>query len=82
MRTRRTSGPGRAPTRSRARATARHQTVRHAHGYGVQTLADLGLVGLGLSLVASVLWIVAAMARRGCAGATAASRSIPSGSGC
>jgi hypothetical protein len=30
--------------------------VRHAHGYVPQTLADLGWAGLGLSLLALVLW--------------------------
>jgi hypothetical protein len=30
--------------------------VRHAHGYVPQTLADLGWVGLGLSLLALALW--------------------------
>ena len=30
--------------------------VRHAHGYVPQTLADLGWVGLGLSLLALCLW--------------------------
>ena len=35
--------------------------VRHAHGYAVQTLADLGLIGLALSLVATVGWAVAAL---------------------
>ena len=30
--------------------------VRHAHGYGPQTLADLGWIGLGLSLLALGLW--------------------------
>jgi O-Antigen ligase len=34
--------------------------VRHAHGYVVQTLADLGWVGLGVSLLAAVAWLVAA----------------------
>jgi hypothetical protein len=34
--------------------------VRHAHGYGVQTLADLGWVGLALSLLAAAAWLVAA----------------------
>jgi O-antigen ligase/polysaccharide polymerase Wzy-like membrane protein len=33
---------------------------RHAHGYVHQTLADLGLVGLGMSLVALVAWLLAA----------------------
>ncbi len=41
------------------------QTVRHAHGYGVQTLADLGRAGVAISLVASVLWILAAMTATG-----------------
>jgi len=41
------------------------QTVRHAHGYGVQTLADLGRVGVGLSLLAALLWILAAMRATG-----------------
>ncbi len=36
------------------------QSVRHAHGYVVQTLSDLGLVGLGLSLLAALAWLVAA----------------------
>ena len=30
--------------------------VRHAHGYPVQTLADLGWIGLGLSLLAALAW--------------------------
>ena len=34
--------------------------VTHAHGYVPQTAADLGLVGLGLSLLALVAWIAAA----------------------
>ena len=33
--------------------------MRHAHGYVVQTLADLGWVGLGLSLFALFAWLVA-----------------------
>jgi len=35
--------------------------VRHAHGYVPQTLADLGLVGLGLNLALLVAWLLAAM---------------------
>ena len=31
--------------------------VRHAHGYVVQVLSDLGWVGLGLSLLAAVAWL-------------------------
>ena len=41
--------------RLRYRLDARQ--VRHAHGYVVQTLADLGWVGLGLSLLAAFTWL-------------------------
>jgi cytochrome c-type biogenesis protein CcmH/NrfG len=41
------------------------QSIRHAHGYGVQTLADLGLVGLGVSLLGALAWIVAATGATG-----------------
>jgi cytochrome c-type biogenesis protein CcmH/NrfG len=34
--------------------------VRHAHGYGVQTLADLGWAGLALSVLAALAWCFAA----------------------
>ena len=34
--------------------------VRHAHGYVPQTLADLGWLGLAVSLAAMVAWLVAA----------------------
>jgi len=34
--------------------------VRHAHGYVVQTLADLGLVGLAVSLALLAAWLVSA----------------------
>jgi tetratricopeptide (TPR) repeat protein len=34
--------------------------VLHAHGYVVQTLADLGLIGMALSLLALLAWAVAA----------------------
>ncbi len=34
--------------------------VRHAHGYVVQTLADLGLAGLAVSLALLAAWIVSA----------------------
>jgi hypothetical protein len=34
--------------------------VRHAHGYFVQTLSDLGWVGLGLSLLAGLAWVLTA----------------------
>jgi hypothetical protein len=53
-------GAGGYPT---ARARYRSDTidVQHAHGYVVQTLADLGLVGLALSLLLAAAWIVAAI---------------------
>jgi len=38
--------------------------VRHAHGFLVQTLADLGLVGLLLALALALAWVLAA--RRAC----------------
>jgi hypothetical protein len=50
---------------ARTRYRSGTQTVRHAHGYGVQTLADLGRVGVGISLLATVLWILAAMTATG-----------------
>jgi hypothetical protein len=34
--------------------------VRHAHGYVPQTLADLGLVGMGVSVALLIAWLVAA----------------------
>jgi hypothetical protein len=47
-----------------ATARLRYRTetldVRHAHGYIVQTLADLGLVGLALTLALLVAWMAAA----------------------
>src|SRR6185437_12716046 len=47
-----------------ATARLRYRTetldVRHAHGYVVQTLADLGLVGLGLTLALLLAWMAAA----------------------
>jgi cytochrome c-type biogenesis protein CcmH/NrfG len=36
--------------------------VQHAHGYIVQTLADLGLVGLAVSLALLAAWLAAAVA--------------------
>ncbi len=44
--------------RPRYRLDAR--TVQHAHGYVVQTLSDLGWVGLGLAVLATLAWLVAA----------------------
>jgi O-antigen ligase len=45
-----------------ARQRYRRETleVRHAHGFVVQTLADLGLVGLTLSLALLATWMAAA----------------------
>ncbi|HEY8584717.1 MAG TPA: O-antigen ligase family protein [Capillimicrobium sp.] len=45
------------------RPTYRDDTleVRHAHGFAVQTLADLGLVGLALVLAAGLAWVAAAL---------------------
>jgi tetratricopeptide (TPR) repeat protein len=34
--------------------------VRHAHGYFVQTLSDLGWVGVGLALLAGLAWVLTA----------------------
>jgi hypothetical protein len=34
--------------------------VRHAHGFIVQTLADLGIIGLALALALLVAWMIAA----------------------
>ena len=34
--------------------------VRHAHGYFVQTLSDLGWLGVGLSLLAALAWVLTA----------------------
>ncbi|MCA1689149.1 MAG: O-antigen ligase family protein, partial [Actinobacteria bacterium] len=53
-------GAGGYPT---ARTFYRTDTleVQHAHGYAVQTLADLGVLGLVLSLLFCVAWGVAAV---------------------
>ena len=50
-----------------ARTRFRHDTldVRHAHGYLVQTAADLGITGLALSLALLAAWIAAALAATG-----------------
>ena len=53
--------PAPAPTRRSARASATDAlAVRHAHGYVVQTLADLGWAGLAASLLAAIAWLAAA----------------------
>ena len=53
------AGAGAYPI-ARARVRKDAIDVQHAHGYVVQTLADLGLVGLLLSLAALVAWVIAA----------------------
>ncbi|MBA2581322.1 MAG: O-antigen ligase family protein [Thermoleophilaceae bacterium] len=47
-----------ALTRLRYRSTS--FAARHAHGYVVQTLSDLGLVGIFVSLALALAWAVAA----------------------
>ena len=60
----------------------RQATVRHAHGYVVQTLADLGWVGLGLSLLAAVrLARGRGPGRSGCADAIAGCPGMRNASG-
>jgi len=39
--------------------------VRHAHGYGVQTLADLGWIGGAISLALLAAWLAAALVSTG-----------------
>jgi len=45
---------------ARLRYRKSDQVSRHAHGFIPQTLADLGLVGLGVTLVLLAAWLVAA----------------------
>lgn len=45
---------------ARTRWRSDRLTARHAHGYVVQTLADLGWLGLLLSLGTAMAWLVAA----------------------
>ena len=47
-----------ALTRLRYRSTS--YAARHAHGYVVQTLSDLGLAGLVVSLALALAWVVSA----------------------
>ncbi len=44
----------------RLRYRADRTQVRHAHGYGVQTLSDLGWLGVGLSALVVLTWLLAA----------------------
>jgi cytochrome c-type biogenesis protein CcmH/NrfG len=48
-----------ATTRTRYRTNG-DLIVRHAHGYFVQTLSDLGWVGVGLTLLAGLVWVLTA----------------------
>jgi hypothetical protein len=50
-----------------ARTRYRHDNldVRHAHGYVVQTLSDLGLIGMGISLALLAAWLAAALRATG-----------------
>ena len=50
---------------ARSRYRTDRLVVRHAHGYAVQTLADLGLIGLGLSLLVGLAWVAAALRATG-----------------
>src|SRR5207249_4143147 len=43
--------------------------VRHAHGYVVQTLADMGIVGMAVSLALLAAWLAAAQRTVGLWGA-------------
>ncbi len=45
---------------ARLRYRTQNLDVRQAHGYVVQTLADLGIVGLAISLALLIAWMVAA----------------------
>jgi hypothetical protein len=48
-----------ATTRTRYRENG-DLIVRHAHGYFVQTLSDLGWVGIGLTLLCGLAWVLTA----------------------
>jgi hypothetical protein len=48
-----------ATTRTRYRTNG-DLIVRHAHGYFVQTLSDLGWVGVGLTLLCGLVWVLTA----------------------
>jgi tetratricopeptide (TPR) repeat protein len=52
-------GPG-AYAKLRLRFRTDPSSIQHAHGYVPQMLADLGWLGMGLSLVVLVAWLLAA----------------------
>lgn len=54
---------GYATVRKRYRSA--DPAVRHAHGYVVQTLADLGLAGLAVSLALLAAWLASAVSATG-----------------
>ena len=54
-----------ATVRPRYREAGDTLDVRHAHGYVVQTLADLGVVGLAVSLALLAAWLAAAVRTAG-----------------
>lgn len=54
---------GYATVRKRYRSV--DPAVRHAHGYVVQTLADLGLVGITVSLAVVAIWLASALRATG-----------------
>jgi len=58
-----TGAGGYATVRKRYRTV--DPAVRHAHGYVVQTLADLGVVGVGVSLALLAVWLASAMRATG-----------------
>ena len=62
-----------ATTRMRYRTNG-DLIVRHAHGYFVQTLSDLGWVGVGLTLLTGLVWVLTAARSLG---ARARDRGLP-----
>lgn len=58
-----TGAGGYVTARTRFRDSALE--VRHAHGYAVQTLADLGWIGFAVSLAALAAWLAAALGATG-----------------
>ncbi len=50
---------------ARTRYRTNTLSVRHAHGYVVQTMSDLGVIGLGVSVFALLAWVIAALRTTG-----------------
>ena len=59
------AGHRRGRLRDRPHAVPRRHAGRAAHGYVVQTLADLGWAGLAVSLIAAAAWLLAALRATG-----------------